>query len=104
MRLMLTQLTFGRNVSGVNIGIVAIGRKAMNVAFAALGSLMLAAAPALSAGFERVTVPDPNGPSLEAGIWYPSEAAASPQPVGLYRQNVAPGGAITGRGLPLIVL
>jgi hypothetical protein len=67
----------------------------MNVALAALGSLLLAAAPALSAGFERVTVPDPNGAPLEAGIWYPSEAPTSPQPLGLYRQNVASGGAIT---------
>jgi predicted dienelactone hydrolase len=101
---MLTQLTFGRNVSVVNIDTVNIGRKAVNVALAAMGLLMLAAAPALSAGFERVMVPDPNGPPLEAGIWYPSEAPTSAQPLGLYRQNVAPSGAIAGRGLPLIVM
>jgi predicted dienelactone hydrolase len=76
----------------------------MNIAVAALGTLMLAAAPAFSAGFERITVPDPDGPSLEAGIWYPSEAPASPQPIGLYRQDVAAGGAIAGRGLPLVVM
>jgi predicted dienelactone hydrolase len=76
----------------------------MNVAIAALGALMLATAPALSAGFERVTVPDPDGPPLEAGIWYPSEAPASSQPLGLYQQTVATGGAVAGRNLPLIVM
>jgi len=76
----------------------------MNMTAAALGTLMLAATPALSAGFERVTVPDPNGPPLEAGIWYPSEAPASSQPLGLYRQTVATGGAVAGRGLPVVVM
>jgi hypothetical protein len=39
---------------------------------------MLAVTPALSAGFERVIVPDSDGQSLEAGIWYPS---AAPRPL-----------------------
>src|SRR6202041_1021396 len=70
----------------------------------ALATPMLATPPALSAGFERVTVPDPDGPPLEAGIWYPSEAPASSQPIGLYQQTVAAGGAVAGRNLPLIVM
>jgi predicted dienelactone hydrolase len=65
---------------------------------------MLAATPALSAGFERTTVPDPDGQPLEAGVWYPSEAPTSSQPIGLYQQTVAVGGAIAGRNLPLIVM
>src|SRR5229473_6869137 len=80
------------------------GRYPMNFAVAAFGTLMLATAPALSAGFERVTVPDPNGPPLEAGIWYPSDAPAASQALGLYRQTVATGGSIAGRGLPLVVM
>ena len=70
----------------------------------ALATLMLAATPALSAGFERVTVPDPDGPPLEAGIWYPSGTSASSQSIGAYTQTVAAGGEIAGRGLPLIVI
>jgi predicted dienelactone hydrolase len=97
---MLTQLTFECNVSGDNFG----GVQAMKIATAALATLLLTTTPALSAGFERVTVPDPDGPPLEAGIWYPSGAPASSQPLGLYQQTVAAGGAITGRGLPLIVM
>jgi predicted dienelactone hydrolase len=76
----------------------------MKITSAALAALMLATAPALSAGFERVTVTDPGGPPLEAGIWYPSGAPASPQPLGAFQQAVATGGEVAGRGLPLIVM
>jgi predicted dienelactone hydrolase len=77
----------------------------MKVAVAAFGMLLtLVAAPALAVGFEQVTVPDPDGPPLEAGIWYPSEAPASPQPLGLFVQSVAAGGPVAGRSLPLIVM
>src|ERR1700730_12829835 len=96
---MLTQLTFGCNVSDVNIR-----RYTMNVAITVVATLMLATASALAAGFERATVPDPDGVPLEAGIWYPSEAPAAAQPLGLYRQIVATDGAVAGRGLPLIVM
>ena len=76
----------------------------MNLAIAALGILTLAATPALSAGFEQVMVPDPDGAPIETGIWYPSEAPASPRRLGLYEQTVATGGPVAGRGLPLIVI
>jgi predicted dienelactone hydrolase len=77
----------------------------MNVAVGALAMLLtLAAAPALAAGFEHVTVPDPDGPPLEAGIWYPTDAPASPQPLGLFVQSVAVGAPVAGRGLPLVVM
>ena len=65
---------------------------------------MLAATPAFSVGFVQVTVPDPNGPPLEAGIWYPSDTPASSQRLGLYTQTVAMGGAVAGRGLLLVVV
>src|SRR5262249_9838968 len=79
-----------------------IRRHPMNVAVAALGILMLVTTPALSAGFERVMVPDPDGPPLEAGIWYPSDAPASSQRLGAYAQTVAVGGAVAGRSLALV--
>jgi predicted dienelactone hydrolase len=75
----------------------------MKIALAALG-LVLATAPALAVGFEQVMVPDPDGPAIEAGIWYPSDAPASPQPLNLFRHTVAVGGAVAGRGLPLVVM
>jgi predicted dienelactone hydrolase len=76
----------------------------MNLAAAALAIVMLGATPALSAGFEQVMVPDPGGAPLEVGIWYPSEAPATSQRLGLFEQTVANGGAVAGRGLPLIVM
>jgi len=76
----------------------------VNFAVAALGMLMLATTPALSVGFAQVMVPDPDGPPLEAGIWFPSDAPASLQRLGLYTQTVATGGAVAGRGLPLVVM
>jgi hypothetical protein len=64
----------------------------MNLAAAALAIVMLGATPALSAGFEQVMVPDPGGAPLEVGIWYPSEAPATSQRLGLFEQTVANGG------------
>jgi len=76
----------------------------MNVAAAMLAMVVLGTTPALSAGFEQVAVPDPGGPPLEVGIWYPSQDPASSQPLGLFQQSVANGGAVAGRNLPLIVM
>lgn len=49
----------------------------MNIIVAALAMLLLTTVQVLPAGFAPVMVPDPNGPPLEAGIWYPSDAPAS---------------------------
>src|SRR3984957_8698701 len=76
----------------------------MNFAITAFGAVMLGATSALSAGFEQIMVPDPAGAPLEVGVWYPSNAHAAPQPLGLFEQNVANGGEVAGRGLPLIVM
>jgi predicted dienelactone hydrolase len=76
----------------------------MNIAIAAAGALILATAPALAVGFEQAIVPDSDGPALETGIWYPSDAPASSHQLGLYAQTVAAGGAVAGSGLPLIVM
>lgn len=76
----------------------------MNVIVTALGMLLLAATPAFSVGFSQVTVPDSDGPPLEAGIWYPSDAPASSRRLGLYTQTVAAGGEVAGSSLPLVVM
>jgi predicted dienelactone hydrolase len=77
---------------------------AMNFAAAVLAMVMLGATPALSAGFEQVMVSDPSGAPLEVAIWYPSMEPATSQRLGLFEQTVANGGAVAGRGLPLIVM
>jgi len=40
----------------------------MNIAATTVAALLLTATPAFSAGFERVSVPDPSGAALEVGI------------------------------------
>jgi predicted dienelactone hydrolase len=54
-------------------------------------------------GFRRVSVPDSDDKPREVGIWYPSDAPASAQPLGPHRQTVAPDGGLVGNQLPLIV-
>ena len=56
--------------------------------------LLLAALPAGAVGFQQAEVPDPADRPIEVGIWYPSDAPASPQMLWPYRQVVAPGGAL----------
>jgi predicted dienelactone hydrolase len=71
----------------------------------ALGALVLFAAPAWAAvGFETVTVADSGDLPLEVGIWYPSDAPGSPQPLSLFTQTVAPNAPVAGKRLPLIVM
>jgi predicted dienelactone hydrolase len=65
---------------------------------------LLFAAPAVAAGFQYGTAPDPDDKPIELGIWYPSDAPTAPQPLGLFQQAVAPYGGIAGQSLPLIVI
>lgn len=61
-------------------------------------------AGAPTAGFTEIAVPDPAGPPIAAGIWYPSRSAAVERPLGLNLHTVAEQGAMEGDGLPLVVV
>jgi predicted dienelactone hydrolase len=78
----------------------------MKIMLSAIAVLILSAATAAegTVGFQRVTVPDSDDMPREVGIWYPSDASASPQPLGPHRQTVAVDGRVAGRQLPLIVI
>src|ERR1700759_2057443 len=76
----------------------------MKFAIAAFALVMRGAMPALAAGFEQIMVPDPAGAPLEVGVWYPSDAPAAPQRLGLFGQAVPHRGAVAGAGLPFIVM
>lgn len=78
-----------------------------------LAALILAAAPAARAaptahaahvGFEALTIANGAEKPLVIGVWYPTDAAASPRPFGAFVQTVALGAAPTGSNLPLIVM
>lgn len=55
-------------------------------------------------GFAVAEVPDPPGPALRIGLWYPTEAMAAPTRLGPYTQRVAPGAPPRGRDLPLVLI
>jgi predicted dienelactone hydrolase len=77
----------------------------MNVVLGAFVALLTLAAPALAVGFQQVVVPDPGDTSLEVAVWYPSNDAVSPQPIGpFFTQTVAIGGSVDGKALPLVVI
>ena len=76
----------------------------MKIAILALAVLMLSATAAGAAGFQKVTVPDSDGKARDVGIWYPSDAPASVQSLGPYRQTVAIDGPVVGRQLPVVVI
>lgn len=67
--------------------------------------LALAGAPAAAGvGFQAISVPDPQGPPLEVGVWYPTDAPAGPVRLGLRTEDVAVGAPPAGRRLPLVVI
>ncbi|MFL9928236.1 dienelactone hydrolase [Paraburkholderia sp. RL18-103-BIB-C] len=66
----------------------------------------LVAAPAFAAdvGFEEVKIANGAEPPLTAGIWYPTDAPATPHSLDRFTQTVAPGAPIAGHRLPLVVM
>ena len=67
-------------------------------------AIWLFAWPACAVGFQARMIPDPGNPPIEIGIWYPSDAPAQTQRLGLETQAVADGGAVAGHDLPLVVM
>jgi len=61
-------------------------------------------APSGNVGYQQITVPDPDGKPLQVGIWYPTAASTSLQPLGLFQQKVAPNGALSGDRFPLVLI
>lgn len=60
--------------------------------------------PASAAGFQRGVAADPDDKPLPLAIWYPSNATPRAERFGPLGQTVAIDGALSGGGLPLIVL
>jgi predicted dienelactone hydrolase/intracellular septation protein A len=66
--------------------------------------LLTSSGDAGAVGFQQTAAPDPQGQPVELDIWYPSEAPATPRPLGLSQQTVAADAPISGSQLPLIVI
>jgi predicted dienelactone hydrolase len=65
---------------------------------------LCAVAAFAAVGYQQVTIPDGDGKSLQAGIWYPSNTQPSTHPLGMFTQEVALNAPVTGQGLPLILI
>jgi len=61
-------------------------------------------AQARTVGFQTLSVPVAGDKPLAALIWYPADAPEREVPLALYRQSVAAGAPVSGRGLPLVVI
>lgn len=71
----------------------------------ALAVLLLAAPTArASIGFQHLTIPDPQGPPIEVGVWYPAEAPPAPTQILLSQDLLAADAPVQGRRLPLVVM
>jgi predicted dienelactone hydrolase len=69
-----------------------------------LAGYLFTAASFAAVGYQQVTVPDGDGKSLQAGIWYPSNTRPFAHPLGMFTQDVALNGPVAGQGLPLILI
>ena len=79
-------------------------RTLLFVSLAAAALSLAAPALAANAGFTVVQVPDPKGPPIMVGIWYPTDAPTQPMALGINDQVVAVGAPLVGSQLPLIVM
>lgn len=75
-------------------------------ALLAAALLTAVATPALAAnaGFTVVREPRSDGPPVEVGVWYPTNAQPTFMPLGSWGHTVAAGAPIVGDRLPLIVM
>jgi predicted dienelactone hydrolase len=73
-----------------------------------LAALLSAAAShqaiAANAGFMVLREPRPDGPPVEVGVWYPTNATPAPMALGSWGHTVAAGAPVVGERLPLIVM
>lgn len=74
------------------------------VATVVVALLVFSSSYAAAAGFRQIDVPDPPGRPLTIGIWFPSSAQTSSQPVGPFQQNVALNASITGTKLSVVFI
>ena len=67
-------------------------------------AILAVPAQARTVGFEAVTVPVQGDNPLKVGVWYPSDGAEAPVPLGLDSQSVALKAGIAGKGHGLILM
>ena len=79
----------------------AVSASAVSIAFALMANLGPAQA---GVGFQHFSIPDPQGPPLEVGVWYPTDDTPKTQRIELDSQAVATDAAIRGDHLALVLI
>ena len=74
------------------------------VVIATVFALFAAPAFAANVGFEEVKITNGEDAPLTVGIWYPTDTPATQHALSDFTQVVAPGAAIAGHDLPLVVM
>ena len=69
-----------------------------------LGGLATAAEPSANIGFQNLTAPDAAGVPVEIGVWYPTDAVATPHALAGWTQVVAPDAPPASGRRPLVVM
>ena len=57
-----------------------------------------------SVGYQHLSIPDPQGPPVEIGVWYPTDAAPTTGAVELFQTRLATDAATTPGLHPLVVI
>ena len=70
---------------------------------AAIALVLPLEARAGNVGFIELNIANGADKPLNIGVWYPTDAPASPQPFREFTQAVAPAGPVSGASLPLVV-
>jgi predicted dienelactone hydrolase len=78
--------------------------KTLLFVLAAVLMMEAGAAYARDVGFQALTMPNGADAPVKIGVWYPTDAAASAQPLGLQTQDVAPDAPVAGERLGLVVI
>lgn len=74
------------------------------LAFIASFAVPAAAQSGAAVGFQHFTISDPQGPPIEVGVWYPTDAPPKAERIETATQLVAHDGSVKGDRLPLVVM
>jgi len=83
--------------------ILEIAMKLIALIAAAIALLLPLEARAGDVGFIELNIANGADKPLNIGVWYPTDAPASPQAFREFTQTIAPAGPVVGAGLPLVV-
>jgi predicted dienelactone hydrolase len=79
-------------------------RHLLALAFATLLASAAAQQTRAAVGFQHLFIPDPHGPPIEVGVWYPTAVAPSAEVVETSPQTVADDAPFKGGRLPMVVM